>query len=113
MIRIHDLDQEIATRFKDKLHAFAALLEKDQITDLRGRDLACQANLDNCKVTIKPGRKYTKIDVGSSGKYMITQDGKIFGIKGYGVIHRGHFFGILDTINDYFWGRYRAIRKEG
>ena len=45
---------------------------------------------------IKPGRKYTKIDVGCSGKYMVENEtGRIYGIKAYGVIHRGHFYGTL------------------
>jgi hypothetical protein len=42
------------------------------------------------KVTVIPGKKYTKIDVGASGKYMVDSEGNIFGIKAYGVIHRGH-----------------------
>ena len=62
--------------------------------------------------TIKPGKKYTKIDVGSSGKYMVVNDtGEIFGIKAYGVIHRGHRYGTLDTINNYYWGGYDAQRR--
>ena len=37
------------------------------------------------------------LDVGNSGKYMIENETeKIYGIKAYGVIHRGHFFGTLD-----------------
>ena len=34
--------------------------------------------------------------------------GNIYGIKAYGVIHRGHFYGTLDTINDYDWSEYVA-----
>jgi len=56
------------------------------------------------------GRKYTKIDVGSSGKYMIDSNGNIFGIKAYGVIHRGKKYGTLDTINNYFWGEYAPLK---
>jgi hypothetical protein len=52
------------------------------------------------------------VDVGRSGKYMVTEDGEIFGIKGYGVIHRGHQYGTLDTIDEWFWGDYTAYRKE-
>lgn len=61
---------------------------------------------------ILPGKKYTKIDVGHSGKYMVVNDtGEIFGIKAYGVIHKGHRYGTLDTINEWHWGEYTAIRK--
>ena len=62
----------------------------------------------SCIVSIKPGNKYTKIDRGGSGVYMVDQDGQIWGIKAYGVIHRGYFYGTLDTINDYNWGDYTA-----
>ena len=62
--------------------------------------------------TIKPGKKYTKVDVGHSGRYMIVNDtGEIFGIKGYGVIHRGHYYGNIndsETVNphwSYFTGK--------
>lgn len=60
----------------------------------------------------KPGKLYTKIDIGHSGKYMIENStGEIYGIKGYGVIHRGHHFGNLDTIDQYYWGNYTAVKK--
>jgi DNA-directed RNA polymerase subunit RPC12/RpoP len=63
------------------------------------------------KVTVKEGGKYIRVDVGTSGKYMVEKDtGNIYGIKGYGVIHRGHFYGTLDTIDDFNWGDYAAFR---
>jgi len=65
----------------------------------------------DCRVNIKPGRKYTKVDVGSSGKYMVDGEGNIFGIKGYGVVHTGHRYGTLDTIDEYFWGGYVGVKK--
>ena len=68
---------------------FAELLEKEQIERLHNDGLACEANILNARVSIKPGKKYTKVDVGSSGKYMVDKDGNIFGIKAYGVIQRG------------------------
>jgi len=65
----------------------------------------------DAQTTIRPGKKYTKVDVGSSGKYMVVNEtGEIYGIKGYGVIHFGHFYGTLETIDDYFWGRYNAVK---
>lgn len=65
----------------------------------------------DAQTTIRPGKKYTKVDVGSSGKYMVVNEtGEIFGIKAYGVIHFGHFYGTLETIDDYFWGRYDAVK---
>ncbi len=62
-----------------------------------------------CAVTIKPGKKYTKVDIGTSGRFMVViETGEIFGIKAYGVIHRGHAYGTLATINDWQWGGYHA-----
>lgn len=64
---------------------------------------------NDVKVNVKEGEKYIKIDVGHSGKYMIEKStGNIYGIKGYGVIHRGHQYGTLDTVNEYYWGDYVA-----
>ena len=94
------------------LEQFANLLEKEQIERLHQDNLACQTNIDNAKVSVKEGNKYTKVDVGGSGKYMIDKEGNIFGIKAYGVIHRGHYFGTLDTITNYNWGDYEASKKE-
>lgn len=95
-----------------KLAAFAALLERDQLTGLVKRQVDCEANRAHCKVTTKPGAKYTKVDIGDSGRYMVVNEtGEIFGVKGYGVIHRGHAFGTLDTIHDWDWSDYRAYRK--
>ena len=72
-------------------------------------------NLDfdfESKTTIIPGRKYIKIDVGNSGKFMIDNDGNIFGIKGYGIINKKKQYGNLDTIDDFYWGGWAPIRKE-
>uniref|UniRef100_A0A6M3LMB1 Uncharacterized protein n=1 Tax=viral metagenome TaxID=1070528 RepID=A0A6M3LMB1_9ZZZZ len=87
---------------------FAKLVEKEH-NDRREKEYP---NLQHYElVKIKPGKKYTKVDVGSSGKFMVDADGNIFGIKGYGVIHRGKRYGTLDTINEYYWGNYSPIKR--
>ena len=96
----------------EKIEQLAKLIEYQQIERLKKEKLGCPGNLHNCKVYIRPGKKYTKIDVGYSGKYMIDDAGIIYGIKSYGVIHRGHIYGTLDTVIDFYWGGYRAIKKE-
>lgn len=64
------------------------------------------------KVQAVEGKKYTKVDVGTSGKFMIDiKTEMIFGIKGYGVIHKGKMYGNLDTINDWYWGNYVPVRR--
>ncbi len=94
------------------IEAFAKLLEEERISQLRKDKLDCQDNINNVKTSIKLGRKYTKVDVGYSGAYMVVNaTGEIFGIKAYGVIHKGHCYGTLDTINEWYWGRHRAIKK--
>jgi hypothetical protein len=63
------------------------------------------------RVSVKPGPVYTKVDVGPehnmSGKYMIENaTGIIYGIKGYGRVHKGHRYGTLGTIGRWHWGGY-------
>jgi hypothetical protein len=80
----------------DKLQAFAAAVEAAELESLKRRNVDCESNRIGAKVSIKPGKKYTKVDVGSSGRFMIDQDGNIWGIKSYGVPHFGHNYGTLD-----------------
>jgi len=97
---------------EQKIKDFAKLLELQQLEELKRNNLTCPANISNCKVYIKPGKKYTKVNVGYSGKYMVDSEGNIFGIKAYGQIHKGKHYGTLDTTQDYYWGKYVAYRKE-
>lgn len=94
-----------------KLLKLAKLMAEQSVERLQADDLACDANVFHAKkVVIKDGKKYIKVDQGDSGKYMIVKEtGEIFGIKAYGVIHRGHQFGTLDTIDQWNWGGYRAV----
>ena len=64
------------------------------------------------KVTIKPGKKYTKIDVGRSGKFMFDNaDCHLYFIKGYGVINRKKDFGSLLLIiqKGFDWDGYSIL----
>lgn len=98
---------------QNKIKQFAERVEAEQIERLKVCGLGCEANIQNARTKVKEGKKYTKVDVGSSGKFMIDQEGNIFGIKGYGVIHKGHCYGTLDTIDLYYWGDYRPRLKGG
>ena len=91
-----------------KLQTLANLISQQGIERLKEDKLDCQCNIDNAIAKVKPGKKYTKIDVGTSGRYMVDSLGNIYGCKAYGVIHRGHYYGTLDTINQYNWGGYTA-----
>ena len=75
-------------------------------------DAALAGMVDSwAKAKIRPGRKYTRVDVGDSGKYMIDQAGNIYGIKAYGVPHLGKRFGTLETVDQFYWGGYYATRR--
>lgn len=91
----------------NKIQALATKLEQDSIKRLEAEGLACEANILNARTKVKEGKKYTKVDIGTSGRLMVENStGNIYGIKAYGVIHRGHQYGTLDTIEDWFWGSY-------
>lgn len=98
---------------KEKIERLAAKIEEETLDHLN-KQYPTQNGQDwsiNAKTTVKPGVKYTKVDVGQSGKYMVVNaTGEIFGIKAYGVIHKGHQYGTLETIDQYYWGRYSAIK---
>jgi len=91
-----------------RLERFRALLESEQVMQLLRQGYGSQIETVRCKV--KVGRKYASVDVGSSGKYMVElATSRIFGIKGYGVIHRGHSYGSLDTLSMWDWAGYAAL----
>ncbi len=96
---------------QDKLNKLAQNIS-DQIRERYAKEYPkmIQEVVDReSNVRIIFGKKYIKIDVGSSGKYMVeASTGDIYGIKAYGQIHRGHYYGNLDTIEDWTWGNYVA-----
>ena len=96
--------------FDAKLEQLRVTIEQQQRAGLEAQGYDPANHRHDCR--IKFGRKYVNIDVGDSGKYMVDiATGEIFGIKAYGVIHRGHRFGTLDTISEFNWSGYRAARK--
>lgn len=93
------------------LQAFADLLFKEQSERLQREHKFLDPEKE-CKVMIKPGKKWIKVDVGTSGKFMVdAATGDIFGIKAYGVVHKGHHYGNLNTIDRYDWGGYYPCLK--
>lgn len=96
---------------KEKLNRFVELVEKQSIERLHRDGLDCEANLNQARTHSHEGPKYTRVDIGTSGRYMVVNEtGEIYGIKAYGVIHRGHYYGTLDTVDEYYWGDYRAVK---
>jgi len=91
------------------LKEFCERITKEQLERLIAAKLDCEGNRIQAVAHYIIGKKYTKIDIGTSGRYMIdntTQE--IFGIKAYGVINKRHNYGTLSTIGNYFWGDYKA-----
>jgi hypothetical protein len=69
-------------------------------------------------VRVIPGPKYTKVDLGPrhnmSGMFMVENaTGIIYGIKGYGQVHKGRMYGTLDTAGQWFWGNYSPEPRDG
>jgi hypothetical protein len=96
----------------EKVQNFAALVERETIARLT-RDYNYPGVEAGGKVRVLPGRKYTKVDVGNSGKYIVEQDTeKIYGIKTYGVINRRRYYGTLDEVNQWHWGSYYGPCKK-
>lgn len=95
------------SEYGDKLMALAEKLEVEHLAQLVVNNVDCLPNRVGCKTWIRIGRIYDKIDIGGSGKLMIERStGVIFGIKGYGKVHKGHAYGTLDTVAEWYWGEY-------
>lgn len=93
------------------LEDFAMLLQIQQQIQDKLDGVGCQANLDNDRTTIVLGKKYDKVNVGGSGKYMVDRlTGEIYGIKGYGQVHKGHRYGTLHGTMTFWWGDFHARR---
>lgn len=96
-----------------KLDTLAALVKREQqeIINLKYENLGP----DYVDVRLVPGAKYTKLDIKRGGQWsgslMIDADGNIYGIKAYGVVHKSHRYGTLDTIADWYWGDYYPWRR--
>jgi len=94
------------------IQEFADRVEREQRARLARDYPNLDLTTDQYRIAVHVGQKYTRVDFGGSGKYMIVNDtGEIFGIKGYGVIHRGHRYGTLDTAESWNWGDYRAVPR--
>jgi len=85
---------------KDKIQQFAVIAQEIAKRRLLALCGSIVGNEQSFLSSIKPGRKYTKVDIGTSGRYMIENETeRIYGIRAYGVIHRGRFYGMLDEFN--------------
>lgn len=100
----------VGDTFEAKVQRFAELFETSARTQLANDHPGLNLDGDGYRVKVTHAQKYTRVDFGSSGRYMVENaTGEIYGIKGYGVIHRGHHYGNLDTVEGWNWGRYYGV----
>lgn len=98
--------------FKERVQVFADKVQAQTLMRLVREGYGNQ--LESNLVTVKFGKKYARVDIGSSGRYMVdVTDGTIYGIKAYGVINRGHRYGNLESIDQWCWGDYRPYKPHG
>ena len=96
------------------IEQFAALVEAETKAEyIRKGYTQMDLHYENgIKTVNKPGKKYTKVNVGTMGKFMVVNEtGEIFGIKAYGVIHKSHQYGTLETTDQWHWGDYSPCQK--
>ena len=76
---------------------FAAGIEAAELAGMIRRKCDCESNRQSIKTRIVQGKKYTRVDIGTSAAYMIDQVGNIYGCKGYGIVNTLHRYGTLDA----------------
>lgn len=95
---------------REEVRRFADRMERERRATLPPALLDFPAPAYRASVHVGP--KYTRVDFDTSGYYMVVNStGEIFGIKSYGVIHRGHAYGTLDTLDAWDWSGYRAVPR--
>lgn len=97
----------ISAEMYQKVRALAALVLVQQKGRLEREGSPNAAEL--LTVEIVPGHKYTKIDYGQApylhGFLMIEHaTGAVWGVKGYGRAHTGHYYGNIEEIDRWDWG---------
>jgi hypothetical protein len=100
---------------EEKIQALAGQVLEQSRARIAAQYSQWQADAEMVKVI--PGNLYTKIDRGPehnmSGMLMIEHaTGNVYGIKAYGKVHKGHQYGTLDTIGDWYWGEYGPRKRE-
>lgn len=98
--------------YNEKLEALRAVMSADTEDFYRRNGYTYPGVERNWEVCVVFGKKYDKVDRYQSGVLMVEREtGRIYGIKGYGVIHKGHQYGTLDTIEQWYWGTYKPTKR--
>lgn len=101
---------EVSEEYRAKVQEFADKVDAQTAMRLVREGFGSQIESNRVKVTF--GKKYARIDVGDSGRYMVDREGNIFGVKSYGVVHRGHRYGNLDQLEQWNFGGYQGARTK-
>ena len=79
------------------LEALRAAIEADEARKVIALCGSLRGNERTIVTVLRPKRRYINIDVGDSGRYMVEREtGQVYGIKAYGVIHRGYRYGTVE-----------------
>jgi hypothetical protein len=113
------VDASLAQRFANELHkkVYEYYLNYYSrgtgVAAVRDPEFAKTQAEHDSRVEIKPGSKYVKINVGSSGKFMMGSNGHLYFIKGYGTPDLKKDFGSVENIlkNDFDYDGYSIVKK--
>ena len=83
-------------KINEKMEELQKAVQLNKFYDLKTSDLDCVGNLMNAIVKLKEAKKYVYLDVGTSGKYLIEDNGTVWHIKAYG--QRGWCAGHIDKV---------------
>lgn len=101
---------------EEKVQALADRLREEYSAELNRRYGNPETGYvpgDRIKPEVIYGKKYARIDIEHGHGHLMVDmtDGRVYGIKGYGQVHKGRYYGTLDTIDDYVWGEYSPYQK--
>ncbi len=86
------------SNLKERLQKLCDIITAAKKEILVKQKLDCEVNLNNAVARYSVKKKYVYIDVGRSGMYMVElATERIYGIKGYGVVNRLHYYGTIDS----------------
>lgn len=91
------------------VHEFASQLQVAvDVYYLREYRETIGIHMANAAVKVIPKRKFVNVDVGRSGKFLVSPGNNVWGIKAYGVRHTGYWYGRLEDIlaNGFWWDGY-------
>jgi len=100
----NEILNQFVTMLQDKVNAYFMANYKESF--LQG----CHRT----EVKVKDGKKYIKINIGDSGKFMLdTTNNHLYFIKGYGTIDKAKDFGDINDIvkADFDYDSYSIVAK--